>query len=124
MAQWADTEAGDRGADYDAFKKAAQARILERFREYFPELSELIVYSELSTPLSTVTYTGHRLGAFYGLDVTPERFRSDAVRPKTPIDGLYLAGQDVASPGIPGAMWGGFLCAGSIEPKLFKHLRG
>jgi phytoene dehydrogenase-like protein len=41
---------------------------------------------------------------------------------ESPIDGLYLTGQDVLSPGIPGAFWGGFLCAGSIDPKVFMYL--
>lgn len=43
---------------------------------------------------------------------------------KTPIEGLYLTGQDVVSPGIPGDMWGGMLCAASIDPKVFTHLGG
>ncbi|MEO1075455.1 MAG: NAD(P)/FAD-dependent oxidoreductase, partial [Bacteroidota bacterium] len=61
---------------------------------------------------------------FYGLEVTPERVMSDALRAKTPIPGLYLAGQDVASPGVPGALWGGMLAAASIAPKEFAKLRG
>jgi phytoene dehydrogenase-like protein len=86
-------------------------------------LAKQVVFRELATPLSTVSITGHRKGAFYGLDVTPDRMLSDALRMKTPIKGLYLSGQDVASPGIPGAMWGGVLCAGTIDPKVFKHIR-
>ncbi|MGA9443562.1 MAG: hypothetical protein WBV18_09120 [Methyloceanibacter sp.] len=41
----------------------------------------------------------------------------------TPIPGLYLAGQDVASPGIPGALWGGLLSAASVDARVFKHFR-
>jgi all-trans-retinol 13,14-reductase len=93
------------------------------FEAYFPELAKLVVYSDLSTPLSTTSITGHRNGAFYGLDVTPERMLSDALRMKTPLKGFYLAGQDVASPGIPGALWGGVLCAGCIDYNVFKHFR-
>lgn len=43
------------------------------------------------------------MGSFYGLDVTPKRITTDALRMKTPIEGLYLIGQDVLTPGIPGA---------------------
>ena len=43
---------------------------------------------------------------------------------KTPVPGLYLSGQDVATPGIFGAMWGGPLAAASIDPRVFQHLRG
>ena len=48
----------------------------------------------------------------------------DALRAKTPIPGLFLAGQDVASPGVPGALWGGLLSAASVDPKVFRHFKG
>jgi phytoene dehydrogenase-like protein len=70
-----------------------------------------------------VSFTGHRHGAFYGLDVTPERVLCDGLRAKTPVPGLFLAGQDVASPGIPGALWGGLLAAASVDPTVFRHVR-
>ena len=123
VERWANTSSAERGEEYAIFKKDVEDRILGQFEEYFPDLAKLVVYRELSTPLSTVAITGHRMGAFYGLDVTPDRMLSDALRMKTPINGLYLAGQDAASPGIPGAMWGGVLCAGTIDPKVFKHIR-
>jgi all-trans-retinol 13,14-reductase len=87
-------------------------------------LSELVVFRELSTPLATASITGHHEGRFYGLDGTPERVMSDALRTKTPIDGLYLSGQDVISQGIQGALWGGILCAASVDPKVFRQIRG
>jgi all-trans-retinol 13,14-reductase len=123
VSRWADKPPGERGEGYAKFKQNVEARIFEQFEEYFPELAKLVVFRELATPLSTVAITGHRRGAFYGLDVTPDRMLSDALRMKTPIKGLYLSGQDAASPGIPGAMWGGVLCAGSIDPSVFKHIR-
>lgn len=123
VERWADSPPGARGEDYADFKKSAAERVFELFEAYFPGLAKLVVFRELATPLSTVAITGHRKGAFYGLDVTPERMLSDALRVKTPIKGLYLSGQDAASPGIPGALWGGVLCAGSIDPSVFKHIR-
>ncbi len=122
--QWADQPAGARGDDYVDFKRRVEDTLLAQFRRYFPELAKLMAYHELATPLSTVTFTGHRKGAFYGLDVTPERVMCDALRAKTPIKGLFLAGQDVVSPGIPGALWGGLLSAASVDPKVFSVFRG
>jgi len=55
---------------------------------------------------------------------TPERVLSDALKAKTPVEGLYLSGQDVVSQGIQGALWAGILCAASIDPKIFKLMRG
>jgi len=124
VERWADLASGERGEDYESFKKKIETVLLEQFAHYFPQLAELIVFHEVSTPLATASITGHRRGSFYGLDVTPHRITTDALRMKTPIEGLYLTGQDVLTPGIPGAFWGGFLCAGSIDPKVFSHMNG
>lgn len=124
VAQWAELPMGLRGDDYTAFKNKVEETLLAQFERYFPDLAKLVVYRELATPLSTVTFTGHREGAFYGLDVTPQRVACDALRARTPIPGLFLSGQDVASPGIPGALAGGFLAAASVDPKVLSVFRG
>jgi len=121
MERWAMAAPGERGDDYRAFKQRVEEAMFAQFTAYFPKLAELTVYRELATPLSTVDITGHYQGAFYGLDVTPRRVFSDALQMKTPIKGLYLAGQDAATPGIAGAMWGGLLAAASVDPKVFAH---
>ena len=124
IAPWADRPPGARGDDYKEFKRQAEETLMAQFQQHFPDLAKLVVYRELATPLSTIAYTGHRKGAFYGLDVTPERVMSDALRAKTRIPGLFLAGQDVTSPGIPGALMGGILSAASVDPRVFAKFRG
>ena len=124
VAKWADQPAGTRGDDYAEFKRRAEEAMMTLFEAYFPDLAKLVVYKDLATPLSTVAFTGHRHGAFYGLDVTPARVMCDGLRAKTPIPGLHLTGQDVASPGIPGALWGGRLSAASVDPKVFRQFQG
>ena len=124
VGRWAELPPGERGDDYKEFKHRVEATLFEQFKKYFPRLADLVVFRELATPLATASITGHRKGSFYGLDVTPKRVMSDALRMKTPIKGLYLTGQDVLLPGIPGAMWGGLLCAASIDPKVVIHLGG
>lgn len=124
VEQWANVPAGERGDKYRHFKKKVESALLEKFANYFPQLAELVVFQEVSTPLATASITGHRMGSFYGLDVTPQRITTDALRMKTPLEGLYLTGQDVLTPGVPGAFWGGFLCAGSIDPQVFMHRNG
>ncbi len=123
VAHWADQPPGARGDDYADFKRRAEETLMTQFETCFPGLAKLVVYRELATPLATVSFTGHRKGAFYGLDVTPDRVMCDALRARTPIPGLFLAGQDVASPGIPGALWGGLLSAASLDPKVFSAFR-
>ncbi len=123
VARWADLPSGSRGEEYKAFKRKVEEKMFALFEQSFPDLAKLVVFRELSTPLATASITGHHEGRFYGLDGTPERVLSDALRAKTPIDGLYLSGQDVVSQGIQGALWGGILCAASVDPKIFKVLR-
>ena len=121
--EWADMPRGARGDDYADFKRCVEDTLMAQFEEYFPELAKLVVYRDLATPLSTVTFTKHHKGAFYGLDVTPQRVSCDALRAQTPIKGLFLAGQDVASPGIPGALMGGLLSAASVDRKILSKFR-
>ena len=123
VARWANRPPGARGDAYADFKRRAESTLMAQFQRNFPELAELVVFRELATPLSTVTFTAHRKGAFYGLDVTPERVVCDALRAKTPFEGLFLAGQDVASPGIPGALMGGLLAAASIDSKVIGKIK-
>ncbi|MDH3423991.1 MAG: NAD(P)/FAD-dependent oxidoreductase, partial [Gemmatimonadota bacterium] len=124
VERWADMDPGARGDEYRSFKAQVEETMFAQFQAYFPELAELVVFRNLSTPLTTRAITGHHRGAFYGLDVTPQRVLSGALQAKTPVPGLFLSGQDVVSPGIPAALFGGLLAAASVDPKAFKHLRG
>ena len=121
FARWEDSRHGHRPAEYVALKDAIESNLLARFRARFPAISAMIRYHEVSTPLSTAAFTGTQDGASYGLETTPRRFLTASLRAKTPVAGLYLAGQDVATPGIVGAMMGGMFAAAAIEPRVYRH---
>lgn len=122
FSRWQDSQSGKRPADYGVLKKTIEGSLLAQFGRYFPALSSMIVCHELSTPLSTHTFTGAEHGAIYGLETSPRRFLSGSLRARTPIPGLFLTGQDVTSPGVTGAMMGGVLAASALEPRLVTHL--
>jgi all-trans-retinol 13,14-reductase len=122
VEKWARLEPGARGEDYREFKEKVEDILFAQFETYFPDLAKLVVFRNLSTPLSTKAITGHYRGGFYGIDVTPKRVLSDALQVKTPVPGLILSGQDVLTPGIPGALWGGIFAAASIDPKVWREL--
>lgn len=124
FSRWQDSSPGERPAAYEDLKARIERHLLARFREHFPALAPRIVFHELSTPLSTLNYTGAHQGAIYGLEPTPRRFLSDSLRAATPVPGLYLAGQDVACPGVTGAMWGGVFAAAAVEARVWGHLLG
>ena len=88
--------------EWSGFKDGVEDRLMAFFAEKFPALAPMIVYRELGTPLATAAFTAHEKGAFYGLETTPRRILSNALSPRTPVPGLFLAGQDVMTPGIAG----------------------
>jgi all-trans-retinol 13,14-reductase len=122
FSQWQDSKFGDRPEGYAAFKALIERNLLAQFTRYFPALAPMIICHELSTPLSTAAFIGTPRGAIYGLETSPRRFLSDSLRARTPVPGLFLAGQDVVTPGVTGAMMGGVLAAATVEPKIFTHV--
>jgi all-trans-retinol 13,14-reductase len=108
---WEDSQLGRRPSEYLELKATITGQLLSQFARYFPALAPLIVHTELSTPLSSVSFTAAEHGGIYGLEASPRRFLTAALRAKTPVLGLYLTGQDVGSTGITGAMMGGVLSA-------------
>ena len=122
VAEFADGGARERPAAWKAFKDGVEAEMLTFFEAKFPALRPLMVHRELGTPLATVSFTGHEQGGFYGAEPTPRRMLSDALRAPTPIPGLFLAGQDVVTPGIAGALAGGMTCAAAIDPRAYEKL--
>jgi len=122
FSKWEKSRRGDRPEDYRELKRLIEDKMLAQFKRYFPEIAPLITYHELSTPITMVHFVRRQQGSSYGLDVTPRRFLSRSLHVRTPIKGLYLAGQDVVTPGIAGAMMGGVLAAAAIDPRIFRQL--
>jgi len=112
-----------RDASYAAFKDLLTRNLLAQFGEHFPALAPMVQFAETSTPITVASFTGAEHGAMYGLATTPQRFLSPALRPRTPIGGLLLAGQDACTPGVTGAMMGGVMAAANLEPQLWRLLR-
>lgn len=119
---WQDTRRGKRRPDYMEFKKSIEDRVTAQLQRHMPKLMELVKYQELSTPLSTIFFTRAPQGGIYGLEATPRRFLSPKIRTRTPIKNLYMAGGDVATLGVTGALIGGVLAAATIHPSIFRKL--
>ena len=122
FAPWEDSRLGHRPPAYGDLKRLIEERLLAQFARHFPALAPMIVEREVSTPLSSVAFTGAVQGGVYGLEASPRRFLCDSLRARTPVPGLYLTGQDVASAGITGAMMGGVIAAASVEPRILGHV--
>jgi all-trans-retinol 13,14-reductase len=123
FSAWSGSASGHRPEDYKATKAWIGENLLAQFNRHFPQLAPLIDFHEISTPLSQASFVQSDYGAMYGLEMSPERMSHRALRVRTPVSGLLLAGQDAASPGIQGAFMGGFMGAASIEPRLWRQIR-
>lgn len=113
---WTGTKWRKRPEEYQRLKLAIQDKLLAQFLKHMPELEPMIKHVELSTPLSTDHFARPIHGSMYGLHSTTDRFASQALRPRSPIPGLYFAGNEVVFMGIVGAALGGALAALAAEP--------
>lgn len=114
FARWEDSRWKRRGAEYNAFKQTLADRIQREVERNVPAVAGKIDHAELSTPLTTRHFMNYGRGEAYGLAATPERFRLRSLTPHTSIRNLYLTGQDVASLGVAGALFGGVLTASAV----------
>lgn len=103
-----------RDADYEATKKRMAQGLIGLVDKVVPGFSDLVEYYEVGTPLTAEHYLSHPNGAFYGVPMTPQRFKEKPFGPSTAIPGLYLSGQDVASLGVTGALIGGVAAASQV----------
>jgi len=120
--RWGETRWKRRGDDYDALKERLTARLLAELERQAPSVVGNIAYSEMSTPVTTRHFMNYAHGEIYGIASTPDRFRMRELGARTPIRGLYLTGQDAASLGVVGAMFGGFIGASAAIGKSFFSL--
>lgn len=114
FAQWKDTTWGKRGKEYEELKEELTERMLESLYDKLPQLRGKIAYYETSTPLSTDLFCRYAQGEIYGLTHDTERFEQHWLRPRTPVKGLWLTGQDSLSCGVVGALMSGIMTAGGV----------
>jgi all-trans-retinol 13,14-reductase len=112
--RWENANWKRRGPEYEAFKIDLARRMQQELERVVPAVAGKIDHAELSTPLTTRHFMNYEHGEAYGLAATPERFRLRSLTPHTSVRNLYLTGQDVASLGVTGAMFGGVITASAV----------
>ena len=122
FSAWAGSAPTKRPEEYEATKAWIAENLLAQFKRHFPRLAPLVDFHEVSTPLSQASFVAADHGAMYGIEMSAERMGHRALKVRTPVPGLLLAGQDAAGPGVQGAFMGGFMAAASMEPRLWREL--
>ena len=121
---WEGTRWKHRDDDYEKVKAQLSERMLELLYQHVPSVQGKVIHYELSTPLTTRHFTNHQRGELYGLAHTPQRFKNQFLRPRTPVKNLFLTGQDIATCGVSGALIGGVIATSSILKKnMFSVIR-
>jgi len=121
FARWRDQPWMKRDAEYQQLKQRIAASMLAQVERYVPGLTDSVQFQELGTPLSNEHFTCHTQGASYGITSVPERFDEANLtwtHPRTPVEGLFMSGQDVAGLGVSGAMIGGLMCVSHLPDRI------
>ena len=98
-------------AEAKADFKAATLRDLDRL---FPGFSDHLIFADSATPLTMERYSMNTRGSIYGWENTLAHAGSKRPAPRTPIAGLYLAGQWTQ----PGGGWLRSAVSGAIASRL------
>lgn len=118
FSQWAGSRHGSREPSYLDFKARLGLKMFHQLQQIYPNIQREDVLSEsVATPLTTRHFTASFACESYGLDNTTTKHEENwqsLFRPKTPIRGLYITGQDIVSTGVSGSCMSGVLTAHAI----------
>ncbi|KAM5172105.1 all-trans-retinol 13,14-reductase [Mantella aurantiaca] len=115
--EWKNKKVQKRGQDYEQAKTAFAEAMLETTMQIFPQIRDKIDCYASGSPITNDHYLGASRGEFYGVEHDIARLNPEVVatlRPKTPIKGLYLTGQDIMVCGFAGALNGAVFCASEV----------
>jgi all-trans-retinol 13,14-reductase len=111
-----------RNPDYLRLKEEITERLIDGAERILGPLRTHIAWKEASTPITQERYTLVSGGSSYGLEHSPDQWGVRRPRPRTEIDGLYLAGAStIFGHGIAGVMAGG---VGTASAVLKRDLLG
>lgn len=104
---------------YRQFKNDVAQIFLERAERILPDLRKHITVLSIATPPTLEQFTLNPGGTFYGFHNTPANALLNRLEQKTPVGGLYLAGQwTFPGPGQSAVMQSGQIAAGLVLKEM------
>ena len=114
VAQWAECPPGHRGEEYEAFKQRQTEECLRLAEKRLPDLRGAIEAVYTSTPLSYSHYTHTHQGSAYGIRKDWHSPMTTVLAPKTPIENVWLTGQNLNLHGVLGVSMTSVITAAQI----------
>lgn len=107
VEQWKDTfntvgKPGQRGIEYDEFKRSKAEKLIGVVEHKFPGFRDAIMHYYTATPLTFRDYMGTDDGSIYGIMKDYKNPLKTFISPRTKIENLYLAGQNINLHGVLG----------------------
>jgi phytoene dehydrogenase-like protein len=109
VKQWKNSSVGNRGKDYEEFKRQKAEMLIDQIEKQFPGFKESILNYYTSTPLTMENYTGTKNGSMYGIVHDSNDALRTRISPKTKIPNLLLSGQNINIHGVLGVTIGSVL---------------
>jgi all-trans-retinol 13,14-reductase len=133
VQQWNETfnrsiiqQLSSRGGEYEAFKAAKAAEIIEELQHLFPNIKAAAQSVHTSSPLSYRDFIGAEEGNMYGYLKEYKHPLNSLISTKTKVKNLFLTGQNVKMHGVLGVTITAFSCClmmlgKEFEDDLFKE---
>lgn len=103
---------GQRGDGYQELKEKKLNECIALASKAIPALRDAIDYAYTSTPLTYLSYTGAPCGSAYGIRKDWHAPMTTMLSPRTPLENLYMTGQNLYLHGILGTtMTSVFTCS-------------
>lgn len=104
---WAETGTGHRGQEYANAKMDLAGQLIREAEDLLSPFKGLEIL-DTYTPLTLRDWVNTPGGSAYGVQRSASQMLATALLNRTPVKGLYLAGQNVMAPGIIGTIMGSF----------------
>lgn len=102
VEKWKDTSIGERGEEYEAFKKRYEQKILDILERLFPGFRDKVDAVCCASPLTIRDYYGTKNGAVYGTTRNCNNMAASHIAIRTKLENLFLTGQNLNLHGILG----------------------
>ena len=122
---WIGTSVGQRGKNYEEFKRAKADTIINALEEEIPGIRNDIEQYYTSTPLTYLDYTDIPEGAMYGTAKYIKTLGTGSISCKTSIPNLLLTGQSVTLHGMFGVLASSLMTCSEVltRDEIFSQIR-